>query len=167
LERKVNTVPVEPAILLKAAFGSLLLAIVLTAAIIDHRKMILPNYLTFLLGITGIAQTILVQLPNFLDACLGAVMAAISLGLIAALFRKVRGIEGLGLGDQKFAAAIGLWIGWREVAPMLFIASVSALVFVSFRSLKDRRLDLTARMPFGPFLGFGAIVSWLTAIALA
>jgi leader peptidase (prepilin peptidase)/N-methyltransferase len=163
----VITVPIDPSILLTVAFGSLLIAIVLMAAIIDHRKMILPNQLTLLLGLTGIAQTILVGRPNFLDACLGAVMAAVSLGLIATLFRKFRGIEGLGLGDQKFAAAISLWIGWREVAPMLFMASVSALVFVSFRSLKDRRLDMAARMPFGPFLGFGAIVSWPTAVGLA
>ncbi|HET9715102.1 MAG TPA: A24 family peptidase [Pseudolabrys sp.] len=161
------TASIGPFLVLKIVFGSLLLAIVSAAATVDYRKMILPNHITFLLAVTGIAQSTLVDVPKLWDACFGAAMAALILGLVAALFRKFRGIEGLGLGDQKFAAAIGLWIGWREVALMLLMASMSALLFVSFRALKQRRLDMAARTPFGPFLGFGAIVSWLMGVAFA
>lgn len=150
---------------LKAAFGCLLLAIILIMAVIDSREMILPNRLNLVLAGAGLAQAIFIGQPTLLDASIGAFVAAAVLGSVAAVFRNLRGVDALGFGDQKFAAAAGLWIGWQEVAPMLAVASVSALAFVAIRSVRARRFDPTARVPFGPFLGLGTLVSWLATIA--
>lgn len=150
---------------LKAAFGCLLVVIVAALAIVDSREMILPNRLNALLAASGIGQIVLVGQPDLVDALLGALFGFIVLGAVAALFRHLRGIDGLGFGDQKFSAAAGLWIGWQEIAPMLLIACCSALVFVTMRSVKHRKLDVTARVPFGPFLGLGTTVCWLVTIA--
>lgn len=147
---------------LKVAFGCALLAIILAMAIIDSRKMVLPNWLNLLLAGTGIAQVMVVGQPGVLDAALGALVGIGVLSVVAMLFRHFRGIEGLGLGDQKFAAAAGLWIGWQDVAPMLLMASLSALAFVIFRSIQDRSFDIGARLPFGPFLGLGTFIVWAT-----
>ena len=76
----------------------------------------------------------------------------------------LRGIDGLGLGDQKFAAAAGLWIGWEQITSMLLIASCSALIFVIVRSAKGQKLDIAERLPFGPFLGLGTVACWSMTI---
>jgi leader peptidase (prepilin peptidase)/N-methyltransferase len=150
----------------KALFGCLLFVIVLAMAMTDARKMILPNKLNLLLAVVGIAQSCLIGRPGFVDAVLGACVAIVILGSIAAVFRNLRGTEGLGFGDLKFAAASGLWIGWQEIAPMLLIASASAIAFVIFRSVRAQRFERTLRVPFGPFLGIGTFIIWLTTVAV-
>src|SRR5690242_12288036 len=144
-------------------FGMLLVAIIVSIAVIDCRKMILPDRLNFLLATGGLGQAIILRQPTPLDASLGAALGLITLWGVAGTFRRFRGFDGLGRGDQKFAGAAGLWIGWQQMAPMLLIASCSALAFVALRSAKGRRLELGERMPFGPFLGIGTIVCWLVS----
>jgi leader peptidase (prepilin peptidase)/N-methyltransferase len=152
-------------IALIAAFGCLLLATVLVMAVVDCREMILPNGLNALLAAGGIGQALFVGRPLLTDAVLGAMFGFAFLLAIAALFRRVRGIDGLGFGDQKFSAAAGLWIGWEAIAPMLLIASCSALAFLIIRSASGWKFDRAARVPFGPFLGLGTVVCWLVAVA--
>ncbi|MBR1241923.1 prepilin peptidase [Bradyrhizobium sp. AUGA SZCCT0274] len=148
----------------KAAFGCLLFATVLVMAVVDCREMILPNRLNALLAGGGIGQAVLVGQPNLPDAVLGALLGFVVLSAIAAVFRRVRDIDGLGFGDQKFAAAAGIWIGWEQIATMLLIASCSALAFVILRSARRWNFDTAARVPFGPFLGLGTVACWLVAI---
>lgn len=151
-------------ITLKWAFGCWLLATVLIMAVVDYREMILPDRLNALLAVGGIGQAILIGQPHLTDAVLGAMFGFLVLSAIAALFRRVRGIDGLGFGDQKFSAAAGLWIGWEAIAPMLLIASCSALAFLIIRSAGGSKFDRLARVPFGPFLGLGTVVCWLVAV---
>jgi leader peptidase (prepilin peptidase)/N-methyltransferase len=146
----------------RAAFGCVLLAIVVTMAVIDHREMRLPNSLNAMLAAGGLGQAIFVGHPELTDALLGAAFGFAVLSAIAALFSLVRGVDGLGMGDQKFAAAAGLWIGWEDIAEMLLIASCSALIFVVIRSVSEWKFDRAARIPFGPFLGLATVVCWLT-----
>lgn len=152
-------------LLTKVLFGCVLFSIVVTMATIDARKMILPNKFNLLLAAIGIAQSCLIGRPGFIDAVFGAGIAIAVLGLIAMTFRNLRGMDGLGFGDMKFAAAAGLWIGWQEIAPMFLVASVSALIFVIIRSVRAQRFERTLRVPFGPFLGIGTLVIWLTTVA--
>jgi prepilin signal peptidase PulO-like enzyme (type II secretory pathway) len=56
----------------------------------------------------------------------------------------------------KFVAAAATWTGLEGVALALLIASVSALVYVGSRQILDRGFDMHRRLPFGPFLAFGA-----------
>ena len=161
----MSLMPLNSLLLTQAAFGCVLVAIVATMAIIDCRRQILPDRLNVLLAATGIGQAILVGQPGLADAALGALFGFAVLGGVAALFRHLRGIDGLGFGDQKFTAAAGLWIGSELIAPMLLVASCSALVFVAVRSVMVQKFDATMRLPFGPFLGLGTMVCWLVASA--
>jgi prepilin signal peptidase PulO-like enzyme (type II secretory pathway) len=153
----------DPLLASRAAFGCVLLAIVLTMALIDYREMRLPNSLNAMLAVGGLGQAAFVGRPDLTDALLGAALGFAVLSMISVLFSYVRGVDGLGLGDQKFVAAAGLWIGWEEIASMLLIASCSALILVMIRSAREWKLDRTARVPFGPFLGLGTVVCWLAA----
>jgi prepilin signal peptidase PulO-like enzyme (type II secretory pathway) len=47
---------------------------------------------------------------------------------------------------------------------MLMISSCSALLLVCLLALGPRKVNLQSRLPFGPFLGLGLIVCWLTAL---
>ena len=152
-------------IALKVAFGCWLLVTVSIMAVIDCRELILPDSLNALLAVGGIGQAVLIGHPDLTDAVLGATFGFFVLSAIAVLFRRVRGIDGLGFGDQKFSAAAGLWIGWEAIAPMLLIASCSALIFLIIRSAGGWRFDRLVRLPFGPFLGLGTVVCWLVAVA--
>lgn len=148
----------------RAAFGILLIGIVTALAIIDLRKTILPDHLNLALAWAGACQSFALGAPKLPDAALGAVLAGASLWLLNGLYRRLRGVDGLGLGDVKFAAAAGLWTGWQGLPFMLCVASTSALAFVILRALRDRQLDRTTRLPFGPFLGLGMLVAWTAMV---
>ena len=151
----------------QVAFGCLLIGLVVQLAVIDSRHMILPNTLNAMLAASGLAQAVVIGRPHVLDAVLGALLGAAVLGGFAALYRRVRGIDGLGRGDVKFAAAAGLWIGWQDVSLMLFVAAWSALIFVAVQAARTGEWHLTTRVPFGPFLAIGTVAAWLGAVVAA
>src|SRR5262249_49563340 len=149
--------PDTVALLPKAAFGCVLLGLVVHLAIIDSRRMILPNSLNANFAAGGLAQSVVTGQPALIDALLGAIAGAAVLACLAAVFRRVRGIDGLGGGDLKFVAAAGLWIGWQDMSWMLLIAALSALGFVAVQGMRSGQWQLGTGMPFGPFLGIGTI----------
>lgn len=151
--------------LLTLGFGVLLVATVVPLSFVDLRHLIIPNYLNALLAAGGIFQSVVLGHPDFVDAGLGALLGFAILCALAISFRYLRAVDGLGLGDQKFAAAAGLWIGWQNITSMLLIASVSALVFVGIRVAAAQTIDRAVRLPFGPFLALGTVACWL-AVAL-
>jgi leader peptidase (prepilin peptidase)/N-methyltransferase len=69
--------------------------------------------------------------------------------------------DAMGFGDVKFMACIGAFLGWKAVLFTVMSASViGALVGIS--TLLIGRREWSARIPFGPYLSFGALV-WLFA----
>lgn len=159
------SVGMEPLLIVsKAVLGCLLITTVVTMAVIDSREMILPNRLNAVLAAGGIVQAVFIGRPDFTDALLGALFGFCALSFIATLFRRARGFDGLGFGDQKFAGAAGLWIGWELISPMLLIASCSALAFSLIRFARSQKFDSATRLPFGPFLGLGTVACWSMTI---
>jgi len=148
-------------------FGLFLVGTTVVLAIVDWRHLILPDHLNALLAAGGISQVAVLGRPGLIDAGLGGLLGFLILYFLAASFRHVRGVEGLGFGDQKFAAAAGLWIGWQQIALMLLIASLSALAFVAIVALRSGSFSKSIRLPFGPFLGVGVTACWLNAVAFS
>lgn len=121
--------------------------------LIDLKRMILPDSLTLISLLGGITYTIITQgyTNNFLGASFGYILF---LGLSYG-FYKATGKEGLGFGDVKLIAALGLWVGLSGLPLTLLIAAFSAMpVFLIARLIKGESVPL----PFGPFLIAGA---WL------
>jgi len=148
-------------IVLHATFACIFSGILLALAIVDFQKMILPNRLNLSLAAAGLGRSIIIGQPGVIDAFAGAFLGVACLMLVAALFRRVRGVDGLGLGDVKFIAAAGMWTGWQGIPAMLFVASISALAFFAVRAARQGAFDRSAPLPFGPFLGLGAFCVWL------
>ena len=145
-----------------AGLGLLMLAI----AIIDWHHFTIPDELSALALLLGIAAAALGQWPDAAPAMLdaatrGAAMTAIFLAFRLA-YRRLRRREGLGLGDVKLAGVAGVWLEWTSLPLAVDIAAVSALGFVVLRSVRSRAApDPLARLPLGSFLAPAIWLSWL------
>jgi leader peptidase (prepilin peptidase)/N-methyltransferase len=69
--------------------------------------------------------------------------------------------EAMGRGDLKFLAAIGAFLGWRGVLFSVFAGSVAGS-FVGVVTMIIGKRVWSAKLPFGPYLAFGALV-WMFA----
>ena len=142
-------------------WGGLLVAILVPLVLIDLKFQILPDNLNLLLSIFGFLQSYFLEAPEAVESLLGSFLAGLVMFVVAKAYKKVRKLEGLGLGDVKLAAAGGLWVGWTMVGMMIFLGAFSAAVFVFMRSWKFGKIDRNERIPFGPFLAFGILCSWV------
>jgi leader peptidase (prepilin peptidase)/N-methyltransferase len=78
-------------------------------------------------------------------------------------YRRLRGFEGIGLGDVKLAAVAGVWLDWADLPIAVDIAAVSALAAALCGRLAGRELGLTGKLPFGAFFAPAIWVCWLLA----
>jgi leader peptidase (prepilin peptidase)/N-methyltransferase len=94
------------------------------------------------------------------DAAARAVVAGGSLWLLRQAYGKYSGVEGLGLGDVKLAAAGAPWLMWTTLPLALVLAAVAALLVIGTRAALGRE-EIHAKMqvPFGAFL---APAIWLS-----
>lgn len=141
---------------------TLLLGAVLSLlAAIDIEIQRLPDPLTLPLILAGLAVTYALQLD---DVVWRLVAAAAGYGLLFAMaqfFRRVRGIDALGMGDAKLFAASGAWLGLGGLPSVLLIASLAALLMVLVAKVRGVAIDRSTRIPFGPFLALGFWITWL------
>ncbi len=67
--------------------------------------------------------------------------------------------EAMGRGDLKFLAAIGAFLGWRAVLFSLFAGSLLGSIVGLIALVVGKRV-WSAKLPFGPYLAFGAL-TWI------
>jgi len=88
---------------------------------------------------------------------IGATAGYVSLWSIYHLFRFATGKEGMGYGDFKLFAALGAWLGWKMLIPVIMIAAVVGAI-VGIALLTVRQQNRATPIAFGPFL---AAAGWL------
>ena len=136
-----------------AVLGWLLLPLI----ILDYEKLWLPNRLVLPLALVGLlAGPFLTPDLVWLDRFLGAIIGYLSLEIIRQVFRKLRTIDGMGGGDPKFFAAIGIWLGWQALPMTLLAACILGFVFVAVNYARTK--DSAVQLPFGSFLGVAAFL---------
>jgi leader peptidase (prepilin peptidase)/N-methyltransferase len=91
------------------------------------------------------------------SSLIGAAAGYVSLWSVYHLFRLVTGKEGMGYGDFKLLAALGAWLGWQMLLPVVLIAAVAGAVG-GIAMLAIRRQGRATPIAFGPFL---AAAGWL------
>jgi|TARA_B110000003_G_scaffold216352_1_gene215745 leader peptidase (prepilin peptidase)/N-methyltransferase len=129
---------------------------------IDLKHFIIPNELTFPLMVIGFLKSFDPNLnqtlfPNYLNSIIGGLFGYFIIWVIIFVYKKLRNKEGMGLGDAKLLSAIGFWFGWYSIPFIIFLSSLSGLLFV-LPSLILKKRKLTSKIPFGPFLILGLIV---------
>ncbi|BAY26976.1 peptidase A24A domain-containing protein [Calothrix sp. NIES-2100] len=146
------------------AFCSWLLAL----SLIDLDTMTLPNQLTqsgLVLGIIfQVVSGFFVEgspvgaIRHLMMGIVGAVLGLWLFDAIAFLASMALRKTAMGAGDAKLAAMMGAWLGWKYLLLAGFIAcAVGALVGILSITLSKRRFG--QKMPFGPFLAFGAAIA--------
>jgi leader peptidase (prepilin peptidase)/N-methyltransferase len=149
----------QPVALLWCGAAAALVAL----AAIDWDTTVLPDALTLPLLWAGLVAAALgwtIPLPT---ALWGAAAGYLSLWSVYWLFKLTTGKEGMGYGDFKLLAALGAWLGWQAIVPILLIASViGAVVGIAMKmraTLREGRY-----VPFGPFLAGAGLVVMLAGM---
>ncbi|WP_433691779.1 prepilin peptidase [Herbaspirillum seropedicae] len=132
--------------------GALLLLWTLTALFcIDVNHQILPDCLTLPLLWLGLLVNSLSTFVALHDAVWGAAAGYLSLWSVFWIFRLFTGKDGMGYGDFKLLAAIGAWLGWSPLLPIIVLASTGASV-VGLWQMRLRGAEHGQAMAFGPYL---------------
>jgi leader peptidase (prepilin peptidase)/N-methyltransferase len=128
---------------------------------IDIRHGIIPDWLNATVAGLGLSKAVIAggAIAGLDAACEGAAIAAI-FWLLRRLYFAFRKIQGLGLGDVKFLAAAGLWIGVAGLPILLVVATLTALACAGVMQFTGRQLTAQTSMSFGPFLAIGLLFAW-------
>ena len=137
-------------------FLSVLFLLYLIIFFIDLKHFIIPDGLNFGIMALAIFKNFL---PNFNtsfthdinQSIVGGIVGYLSIWIIIFLYRVIKKIEGMGLGDAKLMTGIGLLFGWQSIPFVLFISAVLGLVFAT-PSLINKKKNLRSKIPFGPFI---------------
>lgn len=124
----------------------------------DLESMLISRYVSLFLVPIGIIFSLFQALPiTALESISGALTAYAWLYLVGYLFYKVTGKIGLGQGDYELMAFIGAFLGIIGWWLTLLIGSLFGSI-VGLTYLAIYRKDRETKIPFGPFLAFGAII---------
>src|SRR5690349_8559165 len=163
-------------------FTSALLALVF----IDAEHMMLPNAITYpgivFAVVARVAIPFLTHTPHFDDvpslsqgaladmpvwvvslagALIGALIGGGSLWLMGWTWEKLRGIEAMGLGDVKMMFMVGAYLGWRLTILTIFVGVLTGSVIGIMLMARKGERNMQMLLPFGVFLGLGAVAALL------
>jgi leader peptidase (prepilin peptidase) / N-methyltransferase len=124
---------------------------------IDAEWQIIPDAIILPAAAMGLALMIALEPHHWLEWLVSGLGAALFLFVIAEVYRRMRGIEGMGMGDVKLALCMGVYLG-TAVIPALFIGFVLGAAAGVLLMAVAGRSGKTA-IPFGPFLAAGAVVA--------
>jgi len=138
-------------IALGLVFVTALLAVTLT----DLQRRIIPNRILLVAALLGAAIAAVSDPGSLPERAAAAAAAGGALFLVALAYPR-----GMGLGDVKLAATMGLFLG-RNVAPAILVAllvgSLVGLAMIAREGAAARKRAI----PFGPFLALGGVVGLL------
>lgn len=126
----------------------------LVLALIDWQDQLLPDALTLPVMWLGLImqldpQTRLIGISNAVWAC---VAGYLFFRVLAYIFFRIRGIEGLGRGDMKLVAMIGAWLGLIALPVIIFLACILSLLYVLGSKLFNRSQTMDGYRAFGPWI---------------
>jgi leader peptidase (prepilin peptidase) / N-methyltransferase len=172
----VWTLGPTPAAFKMCIFTAMLVALVFS----DLEKRILPDELTLGGTLIGLGFSAFVPVPDITsqallwliggitlegrphwvaESAIGALLPAAFLYGGGWLYYKVRGREGLGLGDVKLIAMVGSFLGLRGALLTLILGSLSGS-FIGYGYIKVTGQDPGKyELPFGTFLGLSALAA--------
>ncbi|HEY8083224.1 MAG TPA: prepilin peptidase [Solirubrobacterales bacterium] len=142
----------EPAeIALGLVFVTTLVAVTLT----DLERRIIPNKILIVAAVLGVAIAAIGDPGSLPERAIAAAAAGGLLFLAALAYPR-----GMGLGDVKLAAVMGLFLG-RNVAPAILVALLAGSLVGLAMIARDGAGARKKAIPFGPFLALGGVVGLL------
>lgn len=161
--------------LLLGLFSALLIVLIR----IDAHTRLLPDTLTILLAVSGVAFHAITGKIPLTESLIGGIAGYAGLMIFSALYGRIRGKPAMGRGDFAMFGALGIWLGWSSLAPVLFMASLFALAIAvcthrRFLATEDNRARdgighkgaslLASQIAFGPALALAGIAGWIALV---
>ena len=167
-------------------FDLIFVTAIIALVFIDAEHMILPDAITypgivfalvarvalpFLMGqphfddlpmlLSGVLAGMPVWGASLVGAVIGALAGGGSLWLMGWTWEKLRGVEAMGLGDVKMMFMVGAYLGWRLTILNIFLGVFSGSLIGIALMVRQGKRDMKMLLPFGVFLGIGAIAALL------
>ena len=143
----------QPLLGVRLVFVSTMIALF----VIDLQHRILPNVITLPGVVIGVAASVLFE-PGWLASLIGVAAGGGALWVVGEAYFRIRGEEGMGMGDVKMLAMIGAFLGWQLMLVTLLIASLAGSVFGGGMILLNRG-SMKYALPLGSFLAAGALIA--------
>ncbi len=142
-----------------------LVSVLIAACFIDAEHTIIPNGLVLFGSVCGALAVLITSLagnpnPRWQDALLGALAGGGPLFLIDVVSRLILRKDGMGGGDVKLMAMVGLFLGWQHTLLALVLAVVAGGLAGAVL-LVTKVLKHGDYFPFGPFLAAGSLTALL------
>lgn len=172
----------SPYLAVAVAFIGAMIALVF----IDAEHMILPNVITYPMFVIALFVRIVYPIvfpdvvfsdtlyapiswlhdyPAWVVSLAGALFGALigggSLWLVGAIWKALRGVEAMGLGDVKLLFGIGALLGWRLTVLTIFLGAFTGALAGVIVIARQKNKDLQTQIPFGIFLGIGSVTALL------
>ena len=152
----------------QAIAATLFIWSVIALAVIDQETGFLPDDITLPLMWLGLLFNTAAVFVPLHEAVIGAAAGYMVLWTINATFRLLRGMDGMGYGDFKMTAAVGAFLGWRELVMVILLSSVVGAVFGSLQMFAARRgWDWKFRFHFGPYIAIAGVAAMLWGAEIA
>ena len=164
--------------------GLIFVSTLVALMFIDAEHMILPNVITYPFFVFAILVRIVYPIafgpqyfadmsywpatslsgyPDWLVslACglVGALAGGGSLWLVGAIWKRLRGVDAMGLGDVKMMLGFGAILGWRLSFVAIFFGAFAGAVIGTIFVARQKDKDMQTQIPFGIFLGIGSILA--------
>jgi leader peptidase (prepilin peptidase) / N-methyltransferase len=152
----------DPRVITGAAFGLIMVSI----AAIDARDYVIPDRLTFAAFVLGCLYPF-TDMPaengwSVVEAALRGGVVAAAFWLVLIVYRRVRGRDGMGVGDVKLAAVSGIWLDWPTIPLAIEIAALAGLAsYLVIAVARRKSIQLTSKLPFGLFFAPAIWISWI------
>jgi len=146
--------------------GGGLALLMIAIAVVDARRFIIPDELTIAALALGFVHAALLDTDAIMQSLATAGLRGAVLGLafwgLRIAYGRLRGREGIGLGDVKLAGVAGVWLDWATMPVAVEIAALAALAAYAVRRLGgSRSVGRTIRLPFGLFFAPAIWIGWL------
>ena len=146
--------------------GAGLAAVMFAIAAFDARHFIIPDELTVAALLLGFVHATAVATDGVAEGLTAAMLRGCVLALaffvLRIVYHRLRGRQGIGLGDVKLAGVAGVWLDWPIIPIAIEIAALAALGTILVRHMwLHRPLSRTSRLPFGLFLAPAIWAGWL------
>ena len=149
--------------LYKGIVGYLFFSVLLIIFFIDLEHKIIPNTLTYSLALFGVILNFINL--NFYNAIytifFGALIGGGPLFLLMYLYKKIRGVEGMGMGDIKLFIVLGIWLGWLNCLLIIFISAMIGSI-VGIVGILIKKVESKQQLPFGPFIIISTLLVYLS-----
>ena len=137
----------------------LLVLVLVALARRDLVERRLPDRLTLPLSGIGLVLAAVRDRGVPASEIMGFVCGAGAFWAIGAAFRRLRGVDGLGLGDAKLLGAAGAWLGWAALPWLVALAASAALAMAWARGIARREA-----IAFGPWLAGAFAALWMSRL---